>query len=99
MESAGLREYLQFGAFAEMGTTRAELVGIAIEIARARGWVGVGTKLSLIGDHPNDVDAARRNEIRSVAVCTGVIPRRELEACKPDLVVDDLRILRVADLL
>jgi phosphoglycolate phosphatase-like HAD superfamily hydrolase len=99
MESAGLRPYLEFGAFAEMGDTRADLVRIAMELARHRGLLGDGTVVSLIGDHLNDVDAARRNGIRAVAVCTGVLTRQELEASRPDLLVDDLRFLRVADLL
>jgi ribonucleotide monophosphatase NagD (HAD superfamily) len=63
-----------------MGATRAELVRIAIREARSHEWIGKDTPISLIGDSPNDVIAARRNGIRSIAVRTGITPSAELEA-------------------
>ena len=99
MEAAGLRTYFRFGAFAEMAETRADLARIAVQHASEQGWVGPNTTVSLIGDHPNDVDAARRNGLRAVAVGTGVTPLAELQASRPDKFFDDLSILRVDDLL
>lgn len=94
MEQAGLREYFRFGAFAEMGTTRAGLVKVARQQARASGWIAPNAPVTLIGDHPNDVLAARLNRIRSIAVATGVIDRSALEAAGPDILLRDLRLLR-----
>ena len=50
-------------------------------------------RISLIGDAPQDVRAAQENGIRSIAVRTGITPPGELEACQPDLILDDLTCL------
>ena len=97
MERAGLKRYLQFGAFAEQGRTRADLVRIAIAEARGRG-LATGV-ISLIGDHPNDIAAAKANGIRSIAVATGVEPASVLRAHNPDILVDTLHELRPERLL
>lgn len=59
MEHAGLRPYFRFGAFAENGRTRASLVKNAIREARRQGWIDRAARVTMIGDHPNDVLAAR----------------------------------------
>jgi phosphoglycolate phosphatase-like HAD superfamily hydrolase len=99
LERAGLRRFFRFGAFAEQGSTRAALARQAVRQARAAGWIGRGTVISLIGDHPNDILAARRNRLRAIAVATGLSSREELEACAPDLLLEDLRQLRLEMLL
>ena len=95
MDHAGLRQYFSFGAFAEMARTRAGLAKIAMRQARAAGYLGRSTVVTLIGDHPNDVTAARVAGIRSVAVRTGIVRSEELEAAGPDLLLDDLTFLRL----
>jgi phosphoglycolate phosphatase len=99
MEAAGLTRYFRFGAFAEQAHTRAELVAIALRHARRGGWLGRDTRVSLVGDHPNDIRAAKLNGIRSIAVATGVVPRAELVAHRPDVLLPDLRCLRVETVL
>lgn len=98
LERAGLRRYFRFGAFGEMGRTRADLVRLALAEARRQGWLRRGEPASLIGDAPADVVAAKANGIRAVAVATGVTPRAELAALEPDLLLDDLRQLRPEEL-
>ena len=93
MERAGLRPYFRFGAFAELAKDRAGLVRIAIKHARREGWIGRDTRISLIGDHPNDVRAAKANGIRAVAVATGLVTIDELKLHSPDVLVPDLRSL------
>jgi phosphoglycolate phosphatase len=95
MERARLRDYFRFGAFAEMAKDRAGLVKIALAEARRAGWLARGGRVSLIGDHPNDVLAAQHNGIHSVAVATGVVGAEELASYKPDLLVPDMRSLTV----
>jgi phosphoglycolate phosphatase len=51
-----------------------------------------------VGDHQNDIRAARANGIRSLAVATGLSSRRELAGENPALLVDDLRGLRMETL-
>ena len=99
MERAGLRSYFRFGAFAELARDRAGLVRIAIRRARQERWIGPESAVTLIGDHPNDVLAARANGIRAIAVGTGVVPLEELRAHSPFIAIPDLRSLKLGDLL
>ena len=95
LERAGLRGYFRFGAFGEMAKNRAELAKLAIREARGRGWIGREAAVSLIGDAPQDIQAARANRIRAISVKTGITPVEELEALQPDLLLRDLRDLRL----
>jgi phosphoglycolate phosphatase-like HAD superfamily hydrolase len=99
MERAGLRPYLRFGAFAELAKDRAGLVRIALRYAREQGWIDRKTPVALVGDHPNDIRAARANRIRAVAVATGLAGVAELAAHSPDVLVPDLRALTLEMLL
>jgi phosphoglycolate phosphatase-like HAD superfamily hydrolase len=99
MERAGLRHYFRFGAFAELAEDRAGLVRIALRHARRQGWIDHTSPIALIGDHPNDIRAARANRVRSIAVATGVVPAGELARHSPDLLVPDLRALSLEMLL
>jgi phosphoglycolate phosphatase len=99
MEHAGLRRYFRFGAFAEQARDRAGLVRMAVREARAQGWIDRRSRISLIGDHPNDVLAAKSNGVQSIAVATGLSGVAELAAYAPDVLVDDLRLLNLEQLL
>jgi phosphoglycolate phosphatase-like HAD superfamily hydrolase len=99
MQRCGLRSYFRFGAFAEMARDRAGLARIAIRHAREQGWIGRGAAVTLIGDAPSDIVAARANRARAVAVRTGISTREELLSHKPDLLVEDLRAVRLEMLL
>jgi len=94
MERAGLREFFRFGAFGESARTRAGVARNAIRQARRAGWIGRNAAVSLIGDHINDIAAARANGIRSVAVATGILDAAALAEHHPDLLLPDLRALR-----
>ena len=95
LERAGLRRYFRFGAFGDMAKTRAGLARLAVREARRQAWIGRGAPVSLIGDAPSDVIAARANRIRSIAVLTGITPPAELRAEKPDFLLANLRQLRL----
>lgn len=99
MELAGLRPFFQLGAFADHGETRADLVAHALRQAAEAGLTNRETRVSLIGDHPNDVRAARANGIRAIATATGLCPYEELRAERPDILVKDLTELSVESLL
>jgi len=99
MEQAGLRKYLQFGAFAESARDRAGLVRLALRHARRNRWIDRTSPIALIGDHPNDIRAAKANRVRSVAVATGIISAEELREHSPDILVEDLRSLTIEMLL
>ena len=95
LERAGLAEYFSHGAFGEMARDRSGLARQAIEIARREHRIVAETPISLIGDAPADIIAAKANGVRSIAVCTGLTSKEELEAHGPDIVVEDLRALSV----
>lgn len=99
MELAGLREHFSTGAFAEDGRTRARLAQVARQRAIKAGLIHRNARVSLIGDHPNDIEAARANGFRSIAVATGLISRETLQASAPDVLVSTLRDLDIATLL
>ena len=99
MERAGLKRYFRFGAFAGMARDRPGLARIAIRHARAEKWIRRGAPVSLIGDAPADILAARANGARSIAVATGLVARESLAAYDPDVLLDDLRDLDPAILL
>lgn len=95
LQRAGLRRYFRFGAFGEMERTRAGLVRRAIGEARRRGWLARTARVTLIGDAPADIIAARANRIRVISVKTGITPPEELHAHAPDYLLHDLRQLRL----
>jgi len=98
MELSGLREHFSLGAFAEDGRTRARLAGIAARRAIKERWIRKGAAVTLVGDHANDVLAAKANGFRAVAVATGLTPLEELAAQQPDIVVRDLKQLDLGKL-
>ena len=89
LECAGLKDYFLFGAFAEMAKTRAGLAKLAIRTARQRGLPA--KNVTLIGDAPSDILAAKANGIRSISVATGISKREELLEHNPDLLLEDMR--------
>ena len=95
LERAGLRRHFRFGAFGEMAKNRAGLARLAIREARRQGWIGREAVVSLIGDAPQDIEAARANGIRAISVKTGISPVGELEALRPDELLRDLREFRL----
>jgi len=90
LERAGLGGKFRFGAFGEMAPTRGGLAKLAIARAKAEGWIDDGAKISLIGDAPQDIRAAKENSIQSIAVRTGITPDGDLEAGDPDHLLPDL---------
>jgi phosphoglycolate phosphatase-like HAD superfamily hydrolase len=85
VERGGLKPFFSFGAFAEMGLTRTQLMRQAVEQVG-----GAGKKVTHVGDAPSDVEAARANGFRMVAVATGLTPAGELERLGADVVLTDL---------
>jgi phosphoglycolate phosphatase len=90
---AGLAKFFRFGAFSDMGHTRTHLVRLAHARARREGWIHRDTPVSFIGDHPNDIEAAKRNRVRSIAVATGMVSARDLAAHRPDVLLPTMRSL------
>ena len=99
VELAGLRSYFSTGAFSEDGHTRAELARIAAERAGAYCQGAQHCPVALIGDHANDIEAAKANRFYSVAAATGISPASELEKFSPDLLIRNLGEITAAELM
>lgn len=99
VELAGLRSYFSVGAFAGDGRTRARLAQVAAQRARRTGLVNHSSRISLIGDHANDVAAAKANGFQSVAVATGMLSREELAEAQPDILIEHFGELDLTKLL
>lgn len=95
LERAGLRDYFLFGAFGEMAKTRAGLAKLAIRQARREKLIEPDAPISLIGDATSDIIAAQANGIRAISVQTGITPVEELRRLRPDVLLKDLRELRM----
>jgi phosphoglycolate phosphatase len=98
IELAGLRSYFAAGAFSEQASTRAGLAKAAVADAKSRHLITEDALVSLIGDHPNDVRAARANAIQAIATATGLSSFEELQQENPDILVHDLSELRMEQL-
>jgi len=98
LERQGLLLALVTGNLTRIGwrkLDRAGLVRLAIAEARRRSWISRLAPVSLIGDAPADIAAARANRIRIICVKTGITPPEQLEALKPDFLLPNLRHLRL----
>jgi phosphoglycolate phosphatase-like HAD superfamily hydrolase len=95
LERAGLRDYFRFGAFGEMAKTRTGLAKLAMRQARREKSIARDAPISLIGDATSDVIAALANGIRAISVQTGITPVEELRREGPDILLKDLRELRL----
>ncbi|HET9088343.1 MAG TPA: HAD hydrolase-like protein, partial [Acidobacteriaceae bacterium] len=91
LEAAGLRDFFSFGSFSDMHEHRHETFRHARVMAEER--CGGRARICVLGDTPADVDAARENELPVIAVSTGIFKRKELEACRPGLCLEDLQDL------
>ena len=92
---AGLNGFFRFGAFAEQAEDRAGLVRRALHLARRQGWLSARTRVWHVGDHENDILAARANGVGSIAVATGLSPARDLAALRPDHLLRNLHGFRL----
>lgn len=99
VELAGLASYFSVAAFAEDGRTRARLARVAAQRAKRQRLVTRACRITLIGDHGNDIEAAKQNGFQSVAVATGVTALEQLRAAGPDYLVEDVTRLDVRNLL
>ena len=92
IEAAGFRrEDFSFGTWGSEAPIRRGLPPVAM--ARHREHTGTTVdpeKVLIIGDTPADIDCARANGCRSLAVATGGYSAEELSAHRPDDLMNDL---------
>ncbi|HEX2280507.1 MAG TPA: HAD family hydrolase [Thermomicrobiales bacterium] len=91
LERAGLADLLVTGAFGDSAQERGHLVETAILAAReATGFEYTAGRTVLVGDTPQDINAARESGSRVVAVATGRFDVHALAQHVPDALLPDL---------
>ena len=92
LELAGFNPtWFPVGAFGNESARRADLTRLALQRARdLSGHAITGGDVVVIGDTPDDIQAARAIDAVAVAVCTGYVPRDQLIDADPDYLLADL---------
>lgn len=89
----GLDRYFPFGGFGDDCPDRNKLPIIAIERAKQSKIIDESYSISnsvIIGDTFRDIQAAKSNSLKAVAVATGKAPSSELRHYTPDVLFEDL---------
>ena len=97
LEAAGITNFFTCGSYSDQDEYRRDVFRRALLSVHKQA--GRKSKVCVLGDTPEDVRAARHNEMESIAVATGIYTIQELRAEHPsrccsfltDLLVDDLR--------
>ena len=91
LETAGLAPYLRRGAYASDSHVRPDLPAIAkARCERITESTVLAEQCIIIGDTPNDLQAARQNQMKCILVGTGRYPIEELRYFEPDGCLADL---------
>lgn len=89
--AAELGELTQVGGFGDRVVNRSDLVFDALETLKQRTNMTIpAAQVVLVGDTPQDIDAARNSGARVVAVTTGRYDEVQLRQSGADLVLPDL---------
>lgn len=92
IENAGLRRWFRFGGFCDRFEARADMIADAAE--QARGILGLtDATVCVIGDTPRDIDAARANDLPTIAVATGRYSFDDLMEHRPAVCTTTLEAL------
>jgi len=90
LEAFGVYDAFAWGAFGDEAVDRNELAKLAVRRAAERHGV-TPERCVVVGDTEHDIACARAAGAKAVAVATGGPTKEALEACAPDLLLDDLR--------
>jgi phosphoglycolate phosphatase-like HAD superfamily hydrolase len=82
LEKAGLRPMFAFGSFSFPRESRADIFQHGIDLARER--LGRQATVTVVGDTPSDIQAARAVGAPVVILATGIYSFAELKASGPD---------------
>ncbi len=86
-----LNRFFPTGGFSSDDPDRREIARIARRrLAEFTGIEFGPADVTVVGDTHHDVDCARANGFRAVAVHSGWVPREQLERSAPDVLLDDL---------
>ncbi len=91
LEPFGLNRFFAGGGFGSDHPDRREVARLArLKLCGMMGVEFEPSRVFVVGDTEHDVDCARANGYRAIAVETGWASREKLEAARPDALLDDL---------
>jgi phosphoglycolate phosphatase len=82
LERAGIRPAFAFGSFSFPRESRADIFQHGVDLVRQR--LGSKATVSVVGDTPSDIEAARAVGIPAIILATGIFSFDELAAHNPD---------------
>jgi len=82
LEKAGLKPLFAFGSFSFPRESRAEIFQHGIDLARQ--LMGKHTSVTVVGDTPADIEAARAVNVPVIVLATGIYSFAQLQAHDPD---------------
>lgn len=82
LEKAGIRPMFAFGSFSFPRESRADIFHHGIELSRER--LGSHASVTVVGDTPSDIQAARAVGAPVIILATGIYSFAELKASSPD---------------
>jgi len=82
LEKAGIKQMFAFGSFSFPREARADIFKHGIAMARER--LGREATVTVVGDTPADIQAARAVDAPVIILATGIFSFAELKACGPD---------------
>jgi phosphoglycolate phosphatase-like HAD superfamily hydrolase len=89
LEPFGLNRFFPDGGFSSDSADRREIARIARDRAARRSGIAFAAhEVTVVGDTEHDVDCARANGFRAVAIESGWVAREELERAGPDALLD-----------
>jgi phosphoglycolate phosphatase len=86
LEKAGIKPLFAFGSFSFPRESRAEIFQHGVDLARKR--LGGNATVTVVGDTPSDMKAARAISVPVIALATGIFSFADLKACDPDACFD-----------
>ncbi len=91
LEPFRLNRFFPAGGFASDDPDRRKIAEIAWrKLSELTGIAFEAAQVTVVGDTEHDVDCARANGFRAVAVDSGWVSRESLERARPDALLDDL---------
>ena len=82
LEKAGLRPMFAFGSFSFPREIRADIFQHGVDLARQR--LGQDASVTVVGDTPSDIEAARAIGVPVITLATGIFSFDDLKAHNPD---------------
>ncbi len=91
LEPFRLNRFFPTGGFASDDPDRRKIAEIACrKVSELTGIAFEAAQVTVVGDTEHDVDCARANGFRAVALDSGWVSRETLERARPDVLLDDL---------